>query len=83
MLVQALKPLLVELPSAEIEAVLLAWTPNFQRLVMDNIRYFPYPMSVPDIVQVVLKLPAMHVHLWQACSGQQLKAACLQISCPC
>ena len=37
-MVQALKPLLVDLPSAEIDPVLLAWTSNFQRLVMDNVR---------------------------------------------
>ena len=37
-MIQALKPLLVDLPSAELESVLLAWTPNFQRLVMDNVR---------------------------------------------
>lgn len=42
-MVQALKPLLVGLPPAEIEPVLLAWTPTFQRLVMDNVRRVSYP----------------------------------------
>ena len=35
---QALKPLLEQLSPTEIEPVLLAWTPIFQRLVMDNTR---------------------------------------------
>ena len=37
-LLQALKPLLEHLPPTDVETVLLAWTPIFQRLVMDNTR---------------------------------------------
>ena len=37
--VQALKQQLEDLPAAEIEPLLLAWTPTFQRLVMDNARW--------------------------------------------
>ena len=35
---QALKPLVEQLPPSDIEPMLLAWTPVFQRLVMDNTR---------------------------------------------
>ena len=51
--VQALKQQLEDLPAAEIEPLLLAWTPTFQRLVMDNARWlscFPQYPSFPHIL---------------------------------
>lgn len=51
--VQALKQQLEDMPAAEIEPLLLAWMPIFQRLVMDNARWLSCFLQDPSFLNIL------------------------------